>query len=355
MPADAPPPGSADTPFCAAAGTSLSDSRTAGRRRARSPGVRRRGRGRPAALRMLLGGGTAPGARRRPPSGSPRTTSARTRSWPRSMRRACAEPGCPSRCSPASPPGRWWNPPSSRASWTSSSTTSGRRSRSRRTAVAPASRRSDLHTLLSRQLTAAGRQRAGPCAGRGPERLRRHHRLRGRPRSRPAVPAGGIRRPADLRRARRVPGAAVVPARTPQHVRREFRQVRSMPSRAATVEALVAGQIESGCSRRPMPGSALAPVALLADDRGLQPHENVVPLVRTRRSAGGGRGLQTALGCDQRTPDHGGTGPAEPGRGGGRPHPGRARPPTGGPGLTTMPVLRRQRCALVLRRSRCCR
>ena len=61
-----------------------------------------------------------------------------------------------------------------------------------------------------------------------------------------------------------------------------FGTVATMSSRAATVEALVAGQIEVGMlettdARLGGP----APVVLLTDDRSLQPHENVVPLVRS--------------------------------------------------------------------------
>jgi osmoprotectant transport system substrate-binding protein len=60
-----------------------------------------------------------------------------------------------------------------------------------------------------------------------------------------------------------------------------FGQVFSMPSRSATVEALVAGQIQVGLLETTDARLGHAPVVLLADDRALQPHENVVPLVRT--------------------------------------------------------------------------
>lgn len=60
-----------------------------------------------------------------------------------------------------------------------------------------------------------------------------------------------------------------------------FGAVRSMPSRAATVEALLAGDIDVGLLETTDARLAVAPVMLLLDDRGLQPHENVVPLVRT--------------------------------------------------------------------------
>jgi osmoprotectant transport system substrate-binding protein len=59
----------------------------------------------------------------------------------------------------------------------------------------------------------------------------------------------------------------------------EFRDVVNMPSRAATVEALVAGQIQVGLLETTDARLSQAPVALLADDLELQPHENVVPLV----------------------------------------------------------------------------
>ncbi|MGY1681073.1 ABC transporter substrate-binding protein [Geodermatophilus sp. SYSU D01176] len=61
----------------------------------------------------------------------------------------------------------------------------------------------------------------------------------------------------------------------------EFGEVMAMPSRVATVEALVAGRIDVGLLETTDARLAVAPVVLLADDRGLQPHENVVPLVRT--------------------------------------------------------------------------
>jgi osmoprotectant transport system substrate-binding protein len=46
------------------------------------------------------------------------------------------------------------------------------------------------------------------------------------------------------------------------------------------VEALVAGQIQAGLLETTDARLEQAPVVLLADDRALQPHENVVPLVR---------------------------------------------------------------------------
>jgi osmoprotectant transport system substrate-binding protein len=59
-----------------------------------------------------------------------------------------------------------------------------------------------------------------------------------------------------------------------------FGQVQSMPSRAATVEALLGGHIHVGLLETTDARLGQAPVVLLADDRSLQPPENVVPLVR---------------------------------------------------------------------------
>ena len=61
----------------------------------------------------------------------------------------------------------------------------------------------------------------------------------------------------------------------------QFGQVRTMPSRAATVEALAAGEIDVGLLETTDARVGSAPVLLLLDDRSLQPPENVVPLVRT--------------------------------------------------------------------------
>ena len=60
-----------------------------------------------------------------------------------------------------------------------------------------------------------------------------------------------------------------------------FDEVLSMPSRAATADALRAGQIDVGMLETTNPRLAVSGLILLDDDRGLQPHENVVPLVRT--------------------------------------------------------------------------
>ena len=74
-----------------------------------------------------------------------------------------------------------------------------------------------------------------------------------------------------------------------------FREVRSMPSRGATVEALVSGEIDVGLLETTDARLSVAPVMLLVDDRALQPHENVVPLVRTEVLERWGDRLEDAL------------------------------------------------------------
>jgi len=74
-----------------------------------------------------------------------------------------------------------------------------------------------------------------------------------------------------------------------------FKEVRSMPSRAATVEALQVGDIDVGLLETTDARRFTAPIILLIDDRGLQPHENVVPLVRTAVLDREGDRLRTAL------------------------------------------------------------
>ena len=74
-----------------------------------------------------------------------------------------------------------------------------------------------------------------------------------------------------------------------------FGEVRSMPSRGATVEALVSGEIDVGLLETTDARLSVAPVMLLVDDRGLQPHENVVPLVRTDVLGRWGEKLRNAL------------------------------------------------------------
>ena len=74
-----------------------------------------------------------------------------------------------------------------------------------------------------------------------------------------------------------------------------FAEVRSMGSRAATVEALIAGEIDVGLLETTDGRLATAPLTLLADDRGLQPPEQVVPLVRTAVLRDRGDALGSAL------------------------------------------------------------
>jgi osmoprotectant transport system substrate-binding protein len=74
-----------------------------------------------------------------------------------------------------------------------------------------------------------------------------------------------------------------------------FGEVLSMPSRGATVEALLSGQIDVGLLETTDARLAVAPVMLLVDDRALQPPENVVPLVRRDALERWGDGLKTAL------------------------------------------------------------
>jgi osmoprotectant transport system substrate-binding protein len=75
----------------------------------------------------------------------------------------------------------------------------------------------------------------------------------------------------------------------------EFGEVVSMPSRAATVEALLSGQIDVGLVETTDARLAVAPIRLLIDDRDLQPPENVVPLVRTAALDRWGEALRAAL------------------------------------------------------------
>jgi osmoprotectant transport system substrate-binding protein len=75
----------------------------------------------------------------------------------------------------------------------------------------------------------------------------------------------------------------------------DFADVRSMTSRAATVEALIAGEIDVGLLETTDGRLATAPLTMLADDRGLQPPEGVVPLVRTAVLDARGDRLRSAL------------------------------------------------------------
>jgi osmoprotectant transport system substrate-binding protein len=74
-----------------------------------------------------------------------------------------------------------------------------------------------------------------------------------------------------------------------------FGTVLTLSSRAATVEALLSGQIDVGLLETTDARLAVAPVQLLIDDRDLQPPENVVPLVRAEVVDRWGEELRTAL------------------------------------------------------------
>lgn len=74
-----------------------------------------------------------------------------------------------------------------------------------------------------------------------------------------------------------------------------FGDVLAMPTRAATLEALLSGQVDVGMLETTDARLAVAPVLLLADDRGLQPRENVVPMVRAEVTARWGEPLRRAL------------------------------------------------------------
>ncbi|SDC15529.1 osmoprotectant transport system substrate-binding protein [Geodermatophilus telluris] len=74
-----------------------------------------------------------------------------------------------------------------------------------------------------------------------------------------------------------------------------FAAVRSMPSRAATVEALLTGQIDVGMLETTDPHLVDTALLLLRDDRSLQPRENVVPVVRTAVAEEAGDRLTAAL------------------------------------------------------------
>jgi osmoprotectant transport system substrate-binding protein len=75
----------------------------------------------------------------------------------------------------------------------------------------------------------------------------------------------------------------------------KFGQVLSMPTRAATVEALLSGQIHIGLIETTDARLAVAPIVLLEDDKKLQPQENVVPMVRSVVADKWGNRLTDAL------------------------------------------------------------
>lgn len=164
-----------------------------------------------------------------------------------------------------------------------------------RTAVAPGQPPQRLHTLLSQQLTAHGVSVLDPARAQdqngfavttafaAAHRIDRLSQLGVfADRLTFGGPAECPERPFCLPGLRSTYGAT-------------FRQVRSMPSRAATVEALLSGQIDVGMLETTDARLSLDSVLLLRDDRALQPNENVVPLVRSAAISRWGTRLQTAL------------------------------------------------------------
>ncbi|MEX5718740.1 ABC transporter substrate-binding protein [Geodermatophilus maliterrae] len=75
----------------------------------------------------------------------------------------------------------------------------------------------------------------------------------------------------------------------------EFAAVHTMPSRAATVEALLTGEVDVGMLETTDGHLIDASLLLLRDDRSLQPRENVVPIVRTAVAEEAGARLRSAL------------------------------------------------------------
>ncbi|MFW3171770.1 glycine betaine ABC transporter substrate-binding protein [Geodermatophilus sp. CPCC 206100] len=75
----------------------------------------------------------------------------------------------------------------------------------------------------------------------------------------------------------------------------QFGEVRAMSSRAATAEALLAGEIDIGLLETTDARLGDDELVLLDDDRKLQPRENVVPIVRTAVLADTGDELRAAL------------------------------------------------------------
>ena len=74
-----------------------------------------------------------------------------------------------------------------------------------------------------------------------------------------------------------------------------FGHVQAISTRSATVAALLAGDIDVGMLETTDARLADPEIAPLTDDRGLQPHENVVPLVRAAVADRWGVRLRTAL------------------------------------------------------------
>ncbi len=75
----------------------------------------------------------------------------------------------------------------------------------------------------------------------------------------------------------------------------EFAEFRSMPSRSATVEALLSGQVDVGMLETTDARLTDAALLLLHDDRSLQPRENVVPVVRIAVAEEAGPRMAAAL------------------------------------------------------------
>lgn len=107
--------------------------------------------------------------------------------------------------------------------------------------------------------------------------------------TREAAIARNLHRISDLRAV--APGLAIGgPAECPERPlclpglqRRyglRFREFRAMPSRSVTAEALEEGEIGVGMLETTSPHLRGGRLILLADDRALQPAENVVPVVR---------------------------------------------------------------------------
>jgi osmoprotectant transport system substrate-binding protein len=74
-----------------------------------------------------------------------------------------------------------------------------------------------------------------------------------------------------------------------------FKAFRMVPTRAATATALLSGEIDVGLLETTDPRLAGGQLRLLVDDRGLQPRENVVPLVRADASREFGNPLTSAV------------------------------------------------------------
>ena len=74
-----------------------------------------------------------------------------------------------------------------------------------------------------------------------------------------------------------------------------FAAFRAMPTRVATAEALESGEIDVGLLETSDPRLATSPLTLLDDDRGLQPPDNVVPVVRQRIVDAYGPGFAAAV------------------------------------------------------------